>query len=148
MEGAELPYSSNIYQGRESDNVRIISFRTHTNEILQIVQCISLLPPVFPDSPDLEVPLVPADADDREAGGVHHHHHHLVIGPVRHPTAGAAHTVLCAPDDEGVSGWGAGLDVLPAPYHQPVGLAGRGGGVVLLTDDVRVPGLLRGKDET
>ena len=85
MEGAELPYSSNIYQGRESDNVRIISFRTHTNEILQIVQCISLLPPVFPDSPDLEVPLVPADADDREAGGVHHHHHHLVSGPVPRP---------------------------------------------------------------
>ena len=148
MKGGELPYSSNIYQGRESDNVRIISFRTHTNEILLCTMSISLLPPVFPDSPDLEVPLVPADADDGEAGGVHHHHHHLVVGPVRHPTAGAAHTVLGAPDDEGVSGRGAGLGVLSAPYHQPVGLAGRGGGVVLLTDDIRVPGLLRGKDET
>ena len=109
---------------------------------------ISLLPPVFPDSPDLEVPLVPADADDGEAGSVHHHHHHLVIGPVLHPAAGAAHTVLGAPDDEGVSGRGAGLGVLSAPYHHPVGLAGGGGGAVLLTDDIRVPGLLRGKDET
>ena len=108
---------------------------------------ISLLPPVFPNSPDLEVPLVPADANDGEARGVHHHHHHLVIGPVLHPTASIAHTVLSSPDHEGVSGWGARLGVLPASYHHPVGLAGRGGGAVLLTDDIRVPGLLGGKDE-
>ena len=109
---------------------------------------ISLLPPVFPHSPDLEVPLVPADPDDGEAGRVHHHHHHLVPGPVLHPTAGAPDTVLGAPDHEGVSGRGAGLGVLPASDHHPVGLAGRGGGTVLLPDDIRVPGLLRGKDET
>ena len=109
---------------------------------------ISLLPPVFPHSPDFEVPLVPADPDDGEAGGVHHHHHHLVPGPVLPPTAGAPDTVLGAPDHKGVSGRGAGLGVLPAPYHHPVGLAGRGGGAVLLADDIRVPGLLRGKDET
>ena len=108
---------------------------------------ISLLPPVFPHSPDLEVPLVPPDPDDGEAGGVHHHHHHLVIGPVLHTTASIANTVLGSSDHEGVSGWGARLGVLSAPYHHPLGLAGRGGGAVLLTNHIRVPGLLWGKDE-
>ena len=125
-----------------------MSFRTHTQTLLQCtMSIISLLSPVFPNSPDLEVPLVPADANDGEAGGVHHHHHHLVIGPLLHTTASIAHTVLSAPDHEGVSGWGARLGVLSAPYHHPVGLAGRGGGVVLLTNHIRVPGLLWGKDE-
>ena len=104
---------------------------------------------MFPDSPDLEVPLVSADPDDGEAGGVHHHHHHgPVPRPVLHAAARAPDTVLGSPDHEGVPGRGAGLGPLSAPYHHPVGLAGRGGGVVLLADDIRVPGLLRGKDET
>lgn len=104
---------------------------------------------MFPDSPDLEVPLVPADPDDGEVGGVHHHHHHgAVPSPVLHAAARAPDTVLGAPDHEGVPGRGAGLGPLSAPDHDPVGLAGRGGGAVLLSDDIRVPGLLRGKDET
>ena len=103
---------------------------------------------MFPDSPDLEIPLVPADADDGEAGGVHHHHHHLVSGPVPRPAPPAPDTVLGPPDHEWVPGGGGGLaGLLAAPYHHPVWLAGGGGGggLIPLSDHIRVPGLLRGK---
>ena len=56
----------------------------------------SLLPSMFPNPPDdLEISLIPADANDGEVGRVHHHHHLRIWCPLlRNTTSPTSNTVL------------------------------------------------------
>ena len=66
------------------------NYKMKTTHQSFLLQSRSKPPPL---SPQLVIPLVPADSDDGEVGGVHHHHHDLV-GPVLHNPTTSANTIL------------------------------------------------------